>query len=202
MIYGDQEPGFFPLEGQNKCRRFQKPWQAYPRFWNNTVRGSRKSSAGGSTPHSGLASTRTTFFKSHSSARQRWDDRPEEMAPFPWLYRIVMNGLCDEWRLHNRVALGGLKCEVPWPDRSSAQFAASVTSPSEALARNELIERVHKVLESLDDEDRNVLTMQILDELTFWEIADVLGVNVNRAAYLFSRAMRRFKKIWQQLDRG
>ncbi len=133
-------------------------------------------------------------------ARERWDDRPEEMAPFPWLYRIVMDRLYDEWRLHNRVALGGLKREVPWPEQSSAQLAASLTSPSEALARKEKIERVTMVMESLEEEDRSVLTMQILDELTFRETADVLGVNLNRAAYLFSRAMRRFKKIWQQLD--
>ena len=69
------------------------------------------------------------------------------MAPFPWLYRIVKDCLCDEWRRHNRVGLGGLKCEVPWPERSSAQFAGSLTSPSEALARGEQIERVHQVME-------------------------------------------------------
>jgi len=135
-------------------------------------------------------------------ARERWENRPEKMAPFPWLYRIVMNCLCDEWRKHNRVDLGGLKREIPWPEQSSAQLAGSITSPSEALARGEQIERVHKVMETLEEEDRNVLTMRILDGLTLQETGDMLGVNLNRAAYLFSRAMRRFKKVWQQLDFG
>jgi RNA polymerase sigma-70 factor, ECF subfamily len=135
-------------------------------------------------------------------ARERWENRSEKMAPFPWLYRIVIDCLIDEWRKHNRVKRGGLKFEVPWPERSSAQLAGSLTSPSEALARKEQIERVQIVMQTLEEEDRNVLTMQILDELTFREIGEVLGVNLNRAAYLFSRAMRRFKKIWQQLDRG
>lgn len=135
-------------------------------------------------------------------ARERWEDRPEEMAVFPWLYRIVMDCLCDEWRRHNRVGLGGLKCEVPWPERSSAQLAGSLTSPSEALARDEQIRRVHRVMETLEEEDRCVLRMRILDGLTFDEMGEALGVNLNRAAYLFSRAMRRFKKIWQRLDRG
>jgi len=135
-------------------------------------------------------------------ARERWEDRPDEIAAFPWLYRIVMNCLCDEWRRHNRVDLGGLKREVPWPEWSSAQLAGSLTSPSEALARDEQIERVHKVMETLEEEDRNVLTMRIVDGLTLQETGDMLGVNLNRAAYLFSRAMRRFKKVWQQLDFG
>jgi RNA polymerase sigma factor (sigma-70 family) len=135
-------------------------------------------------------------------ARERWEDRPGEMAPFPWLYRIAMDCLCDEWRRHNRVALGGLRREVPWPERSSAQLAASLTSPSEALARYEQNERVHKVMDTLAEEDRNVLTMGILEGVTFREMGQVLGVKLNRAAYLFSRAMRRFEKVWHQLDRG
>jgi len=57
-------------------------------------------------------------------------------------------------------------------------------------------------METLEEEDRNVLTMRILDGLTLQETGDMLGVNLNRAAYLFSRAMRRFKKVWQQLDFG
>lgn len=135
-------------------------------------------------------------------ARERWEVRPEQMPPFPWLYRIVMNCLFDEWRRHNRIDLGGLKREVPWPDLSSAQLAASLTSPSEALARDERIERVQKVMATLEDEDRDVLNMRIVDGLTLQETGDMLGVNLNRAAYLFSRAMRRFKKVWQQLDFG
>ena len=137
-------------------------------------------------------------------AQERWENKPDEMAPFPWLYRIVTNCLCDEWRRHNRVDLGGLKGEVPWPEwsRAGAQLAGSLTSPSEALARDEQIERVHKVMDTLEEEDRDVLTMRILEGLTLQEMGDVLGVNLNRAAYLFSRAMRRFKKVWEHLDRG
>ncbi len=87
-------------------------------------------------------------------------------------------------------------------DGSSTELAGSLTLPSEALARGEQIERVHKVMEALEEEDRNVLEIRFLDGLTFDEMGEVLGVNLNRAAYLFSRAMRRFKKVWQQLDRG
>ncbi len=121
-----------------------------------------------------------TSSRRRSSARERWEDRPEEMAPFSWLYRIVVDCLCDEWRRHNRVGLGGLRCQVPWPEGSSAQLAGSLTSPSEALARGEQIERVHQVMAALDEEDRNVLTIRILDGLTFDEMGAVLGVNLNR----------------------
>jgi RNA polymerase sigma-70 factor (ECF subfamily) len=135
-------------------------------------------------------------------AEERWEDRPDGMTPFRWLYRIAMNCLCDEWRRHNRVNLGGLKREVLWPDQSSLQLAGSFTSPSEAMARKERIERVHKVLEALSEEDGKVLTMRIIEGLTFQEMGEVLEVNLNRAAYLFTRAMRRFKEVWQVLDRG
>jgi RNA polymerase sigma-70 factor (ECF subfamily) len=134
-------------------------------------------------------------------ARARWGNRLETVSPFLWLYSVVTDCLCDEWRRHNRVGLGGLSCSVPWPEGSSAQLAGSLTTPSEAMDRAEQVERVRRVLAGLAGEDQRVLEMRIVDGLTFQEIGEMLGVSLNRAAYLFSRAMRRFKDVWERLDR-
>jgi RNA polymerase sigma-70 factor, ECF subfamily len=135
-------------------------------------------------------------------ARERWANRPEEIPKFAWFYRIVMDCLIDEWRKHNRVNRGGLKRAVPLPEGSSAQLAGSLTSPSQGFARKEQAERVQLVMDTLEQQDSDVLKMRIVDGLTLQETGDMLGVNLNRAAYLFSRAMRRFEKVWQQLDFG
>ncbi len=129
-------------------------------------------------------------------AEARWERRPASMNPFPWLYRIALDCLFDEVKKHGA---GRRDCrrDVAWDDQSSAALAGSFTSPSEAASRTERRDRVASVMDSLDDEDARVLTMRTVDELTFPEIAAVLVVNEDRAAYLFLRTKRHFKDEWR-----
>jgi RNA polymerase sigma-70 factor (ECF subfamily) len=140
-------------------------------------------------------------------ARRKWPKfKTSQMAPYAWLYGIARDCLINAWRRENRMARSPDK-EMPWPDHSSEQMAVglmgSLTSPSEALARVEVQERVRQALGSLNPTDREILWMRHFDELPFAEIAIVLGISEHAALKRYSRALQRVKDLWKDLfDRG
>jgi RNA polymerase sigma-70 factor (ECF subfamily) len=124
---------------------------------------------------------------------------PPAMAPYPWLYRIALDCLIDAWR---RQTCGprDARRDMPWPERSSVQLglglAASTTTPSGAVVREELRDRVRQALDRLSEDDRNILWMRHFDELDHREIAQVLGISADAAIHRYVRALKRFKVLW------
>jgi RNA polymerase sigma-70 factor (ECF subfamily) len=94
---------------------------------------------------------------------------------------------------------------MPWPEQSSARLglnlAGSGTSPSEAMIRAEIQERMQRALLRLRPEDREVVWMRHHDQLGFRELGMVLGVTEDAATQRYARALRRLKGYWQSLDR-
>ena len=130
-------------------------------------------------------------------AVKRWAKRPASMAPFPWLTRIALDCLVDQRRRH-RAAGRDVRKEVPRNDWSSAALADSLTSFSKAESRDLREYRVRTVLGALSAGDVGILRLRAEEKLTYPEIAAVLGVNANRAAYLYLRARRHFKEEWRK----
>jgi RNA polymerase sigma-70 factor (ECF subfamily) len=143
-------------------------------------------------------------------ALRRWHRfETSGMTPYPWLYRLAMDTLIELWRRQNRDARDPRR-EIPWPDRSSDQQALrlidSATSPSQALAREELRERVQQVLSELKPIDREVLWMRHFDQLPFADLAMLLKITENTAMKRYVRALRRLKDLlpdlYPQKDEG
>jgi RNA polymerase sigma-70 factor (ECF subfamily) len=78
-------------------------------------------------------------------------------------------------------------------------LVGSVTSPSEAFARNELKERIKFAIDQLKPEDREILGMRHFDDLSFGEAATVLGIAEDAAAKRYARALRRLKRLWSRI---
>lgn len=137
-------------------------------------------------------------------ARRKWANYEEngELAPFTWLYRVVMDCLIEAWRRETR-ARRSLDREMPWPERSSVQLALGLmspgTSPSSAAARHEVQEQIRQALGMLGPHDREILWMRHFDELSFKEAAAVLGIKESAANLRYVRALRRLKELWQKL---
>src|SRR5689334_20951923 len=89
-------------------------------------------------------------------ARGRWDQFQREpgRAPYPWLYRIVLDCLIDAWRRETRDCRDPRR-DLPWPEDSSVQMGLGLvspgTSPSEAAAREDLRQRMRQALDLLRD---------------------------------------------------
>jgi RNA polymerase sigma-70 factor (ECF subfamily) len=138
-------------------------------------------------------------------AHRRWAEFQQRhgLSPHAWFYRLTTDRLIEEWRKHSR-GPRDLRKDMPLPEQSSVQLGlglvASGTSPSEALVRQELLQRMRQVLELLNEGDREVLWMRHGDCLTHAEVAEVLGITENTATVRYVRALRRLRDLWQQLN--
>jgi RNA polymerase sigma-70 factor (ECF subfamily) len=125
-----------------------------------------------------------------------------QMTPYAWLYRLALDALLEAWRRHSRSPRDVVR-DVPLPEQSSIQLGLGLvhtgTSPSSAVAREELRQRVRQVVELLKEKDRQLLSMRHQDGLAHQEIAQVLGVSENAAMVRYTRALKRFKDLWQHL---
>src|SRR5687767_1210008 len=87
---------------------------------------------------------------------------------YPWLYRLALDCLFEAWDKRTR-GVRDMRQELPWPDNSSIQVGMGLlhsgTSPSQALAREELRQSIKKVLTLLPAADRELLRMRHEDEL-------------------------------------
>jgi len=93
---------------------------------------------------------------------------------------------------------------MPWPEQTSVQLGLGLvqggTSPSEAVVRSELRERVRTVMACLSPQDQEVLWMRHSDQLSFADAATVLGITENAATVRYARALRRLKEKWFEAE--
>lgn len=124
----------------------------------------------------------------------------ERPLPFyPWLHRLASERLAQVHRHH----LGALLREagreypggIPRAETSGLRLvdllAASGSSPSQHLIREEDRQEVWRALSELAAQDREILVMRYLDELSFAEIAAVVGVSEGTARVRHFRAIQR-----------
>jgi RNA polymerase sigma-70 factor (ECF subfamily) len=125
-----------------------------------------------------------------------------EVSAWVWLYGIARDCLSEAWARETR-GKRDVREEREFPDRSSEQLAlglmASVVSPSSAASRKESKEKVHTALAQLKPADREILVMRHYDQLSFKDVAQVLGITQNAANVRYVRALDRLKQQLQDL---
>jgi RNA polymerase sigma-70 factor (ECF subfamily) len=87
---------------------------------------------------------------------------------------------------------------MPLPEDSVLRLARLVStgaSPSQALIRNEMRQRLRAALEELAPHDREILVMRNLERLSVAEIAEVLGLTEGAVKVRHLRALRRLRAI-------
>jgi RNA polymerase sigma-70 factor, ECF subfamily len=137
-------------------------------------------------------------------AREKWSTFEVRSAAstYAWLYRLVLDCLIAAWRRQTRGIRDGRR-DMPLPDGTSVQFGLGLvspgTSPSGALAQEELTARVRQALALLREKDREILWMRHADELSYEEIAAVLGIERNAAYTRYHRALGRLSDLWLQV---
>jgi RNA polymerase sigma-70 factor (ECF subfamily) len=144
--------------------------------------------------------------ESLAEAAQRLSDYIDERPlPFyPWIRQIALERLIDLQRLHVRSQKRSVRREearLPLlPDDSVeglAQLASMGSSPSRALDRRDLQERMRAALERLGERDREVLLLRHFEQLSVKEIAAILGISEGAVKVRHARALERLR---QKLD--
>jgi RNA polymerase sigma-70 factor (ECF subfamily) len=126
---------------------------------------------------------------------RRWPDfDAERSAPTTWIYGITLRVAKDYRRA---AARHGRRVErLAAVEGSSPEQCAS---PAEAIEKREANQLVHTLLGGLEDEDREVLVLVELEQLSVREAATVLGIRIRtcqrrlqRARAAFDAALTRF----------
>ncbi len=136
-------------------------------------------------------------------ASQRLSDYlPNPRLPFyPWLRQIALDRLVDLHRRHVRAGNRTVRREQPLeiPHTSAIQLADRLLTQSSSLLkrllRKELLARVQSALADLAAEDREILVLRHLEQLSTAESAAILGISQTAAKQRHLRAVRRLRRL-------
>jgi RNA polymerase sigma-70 factor (ECF subfamily) len=73
----------------------------------------------------------------------------------------------------------------------NAFLAASITSPSQFLIRNEDVLQLQSAMDSLSEIDREVIALRHFEQLTNQQVAEVLSLSTTAASNRYIRALTR-----------
>ena len=120
-------------------------------------------------------------------------------AFYPWLRQIALERLIDAHRRH----VGAQRRSIAREERGNMhlsnastlllaeRLAASGTSPSGRAMRREREQQVRAALDRLEPEEREIVVLRHLEQLSHREIAVVLEVTPEAARSRYRRAMER-----------
>lgn len=121
-----------------------------------------------------------------------------------WLRKTAYERLLKIRRYHVDAARRAVGRELGLADRSSVLLAGSLlpggSSPSQRLARSELVRRVRQALAELSEADRELLLMRNVEELPYRDIACILELDPAAVRKRYGRALLRLRKLL--LDAG
>lgn len=131
-----------------------------------------------------------------------------EMSFFVWLRQITFQRLIDVHRQHLAAQMRDAKQEVSLNHRGpnaatsasmAVQLIGQFATPSQVVARAELLDQIEHALEEMDAIDREVLALRHFEELTNNEVAEVLGITKAAASNRYVRALSRLKEVLAKL---
>jgi RNA polymerase sigma-70 factor (ECF subfamily) len=147
-----------------------------------------------------------------AEADRRLDDYLHERPlPFyPWLRQLAWDHLVEQHRRHLRAGRRSVLREqaenLGLPDASAEQLAGQLIdsgeSPSAGPQRDEVRQQVRAALAALAEQDREVLVLRYLEQLSAREVGAVLGVSEATAKKRALRALQRLRKLLQDDPKG
>ena len=130
-------------------------------------------------------------------ARSReWADR-EDLPLAVWLRLLAQQKLSDLFRRHLGAEARDVRRERH-EDAASTAFAdhliGHATSPSGAVARKELRDRLLASLREMPEPDREILLLRHFEQLSGADAARVLGLERSAASKRYFRALQRLRE--------
>jgi RNA polymerase sigma-70 factor (ECF subfamily) len=137
--------------------------------------------------------TQDTFLRVHR-ARDRYDSARKFST---WIYTIASNLLKNEYRNRSRrreTAFSDLRKESG-PARA-VEFESETPDPEQLAYEGELREAIDQAIGSLDDHHRIPFVMREVEDRTYEEISDAIGVPVGTVKSRLFRARTAFQGVF------
>jgi RNA polymerase sigma factor (sigma-70 family) len=130
--------------------------------------------------------------------------KPIEQAG-AWLFRVARNRIIDRFRKKTAESLS----EVPEGQEDTLALEELLPSPDAgpeaAFARRVLLEELDAAIEELPEEQREVFVAHEIDGLSFHQMAERTGVNINtllsRKRYAVLHLRRRLQAIYEEFTK-
>ncbi|MFB6099414.1 MAG: RNA polymerase sigma factor [Salinibacter sp.] len=114
-----------------------------------------------------------------------------EAAPSTWLYRVALNTALSYDRSREVRDEAALDPEHPvWTD--------GVADPDERLDKQDKLDQLYAAIDRLDEVDR-ALVMMYLDEKSYREMADVLGISENHVGVKLHRIKNKLSSWLEEI---
>jgi len=132
-----------------------------------------------------------TFLKAY----RRLETFQRQSSFSTWLYRIAVNTALDFLKRMGRSPVRAVEDPelTAEPARGQAGSGVHVDAPEARLQREEIARVTHAVLEELPEIFRTVLVLRELEQLSYQEMAEVLGISIGTVESRLFRARARFK---------
>lgn len=119
-----------------------------------------------------------------------------------WLYKVARNKITDKYRKRSESLLDDLMEDEEDPDYSSILFSDSKTPETEYL-RNLFWKQLFIALDELPEAQKQVFVWHELEDISFQQIAERTGVNVqtlvSRKRYAVVHLRERLKQLYDEL---
>ncbi len=138
-----------------------------------------------------------TFLK----AFRRLDSFQRHSSFSTWLYRIGVNTALDFLKRTGRSPVRAVEDPelTAAPVRAQAGSGVSIAAPDSRLQREEVARITREVLDELPEIFRTVLVLREFEDLSYQEMADVLGISIGTVESRLFRARARFKEAMLRL---
>ncbi len=114
-----------------------------------------------------------------------------------WLLRIVTNRALD--MLRSRRVRQAVSLDADDPGGARPQVADEAPRPQEVLERRERAERIRRAIESLPEAQRAVFALYATGDMTYGQIAEVLGIPVGTVMSRLYHARRKLSAMLADL---
>ncbi len=111
-----------------------------------------------------------------------------------WLYRLASNCCLDFLRSQKRRPTVSLTVENDDEEEQVLDVADTAPTPEEHAIASEEKEQLRLAMSQLDDEQRQILTLRVVNDLSYTEIADILSVKEGTVKSRLSRARESLRK--------
>ncbi len=111
----------------------------------------------------------------------------------PWIYQIARNKCIDQWRARSNPSLSSLESDDE-PEAQSIDLPDPTPLPDELAEHKDLQRILRAAINALPVKFRTAATLRYVNDLSFAEIAQVMGVPENTAKTYFHRAKKILRK--------